>query len=308
MNSHTSWDDFRLVSAIADSRSLVGAAERLGINHSIVFRRLGALEKSLGVRLFDRARGGYTPTVAGAEMVAPAMRISDNISNFERRVAGRDVRPAGVLRITTNDTFVTFLLAPVFASFREAYPEIVLDVIVTHQPLNLTKRDADIAVRATREPPETLVGRRIATFAWCRYAPRGWTENGRSVDLEKDRWVGYGDALTTLPARKWMDSEIDKDRIASRFDTLLGVAHAIDSGLGIGAIPCFIGDFMPNLARVGEPMVFGDTLWLLTHEDLRTSARVRAFMDHAAVELGKKKAVIEGRRDKTQTAPELALS
>lgn len=290
----TSWDDFRLVSAIAESRSLVGAAEKLGINHSTVFRRLGALEKNLGSRLFDRSRAGYSTTPAGDEMVALANRISDNVSEFERAVAGRDLQPAGLLRVTTNDTFIVHLLTPVFASFRAAYPDITLDIIVTQQALNLSQRDADIAIRATMEPPEALVGRKLSQFGWSRYVPRSWLQNGEIKDSDAN-WVAYGNALSSLPANSWLAERTAAKNIGCRFDTLIGVAQGISAGMGMGAIPCFIGDQIDSIVRTGEVLHFGDTLWLLTHSDLRHAARVRAFMDHASVELGKKKRLIEGQ-------------
>ena len=289
----TSWDDFRLVNAIAETGSLVGAAQNLGINHSTVFRRLGALERNLGSRLFERARSGYTATPAGEEMVELANRISESVTDFERAVAGPDVQPAGILRLTTNDTFIVHLLTPVFASFRKAYPEIVLDVIVTHQALNLSRRDADIAIRATAEPPETLVGRKLSTFGWHCYAPASAVDEAGV--LGKDfGWIGYGDGLNSLPARKWLEETIGESKISCRFDTLVGVAHGIAAGLGAGAIPCFIGDTIDGLVRIGDPLVFGDALWILTHADLRHAARVRAFMDHASAELAKQKKLIEG--------------
>ena len=105
MPSSVSWDDFRLVKAIADTKSLVGAAEGLGLNHSTVFRRLGSLEEQLGLKLFERARTGYTPTAAGEEMIRLAQRMDVDITDFERTIAGRDVKPAGELRVTTNASF-----------------------------------------------------------------------------------------------------------------------------------------------------------------------------------------------------------
>ncbi|MCC2097965.1 MAG: LysR family transcriptional regulator [Hyphomicrobiales bacterium] len=294
MSFTTSWDDFMLVNAIAECGSLVGAAEKLGINHSTAFRRLGALEKNLGSRLFERARSGYTTTPAGDEMVDLATRIAENVADFERAVAGRDVKPAGTLRITTNDTFASFLLAPVFASFRAAYPDIFLDIIVTHQALNLSRRDADIAIRATSEPPETLVGRKLPVFAWCCYAPDEWLDNGELRD-PLPPWIGYGQALNVLPAAKWLQQRAGPPGVVCRFDTLNGIAHGIAAGLGVAAIPCFIGDQIPGISRTGDLLYFGDALWLLTHADLRHSARVRAFMDHAAAELASRKALIEGR-------------
>jgi DNA-binding transcriptional LysR family regulator len=296
----TSWDDVRLVSAVAESGSLVGAAQMLGINHSTVFRRLGALEKSLGSRLFERGRGGYKTTPAGDDMVVLANRISESVSDFERAVAGRDIRPAGILRITTNDTFIVHLLVPVFASFRTAYPEIVLDVIVTQQALNLSRRDADIAIRATAEPPETLVGRKLSNFGWSCYAPvsrfedRSWI-NDKGNPATSASWVGYGEALNIFLAKKWLLSQTPAENIVCRFDTLVGVAQAISEGMGLGAIPCFIGDQIGNIRRVGKLLHFGDALWVLTHEDLRQAARVRSFMEHASAELGKQKKLIEGQ-------------
>ncbi len=156
-----SWDDFRLVKAVADARSLVGAAEHLGLNHSTVFRRLGALEAQLGTKLFERSRTGYAATAAGEEMMTLAASMDQDITDFERKIAGRDVKPAGDLRVTTNDAFITHLLTPPFASFCRAFPDIRLEVIIGNQSLNLSKRDADVAIRATAKPSEALVGRRM---------------------------------------------------------------------------------------------------------------------------------------------------
>ncbi len=103
MDAELSWDEFRLVKAIADTRSLSGAAERLGLNHSTIFRRLSALEKLVGVKLFERSRGGYETTAAGREMAVLAGAMSDSIVDFERRVAGRDANPTGLLRVTTGE-------------------------------------------------------------------------------------------------------------------------------------------------------------------------------------------------------------
>ena len=292
----TSWEDFRLVKAISDARSLVGASEALNLNHSTVFRRLGTLEEALGTRLFERSRSGYEPTAAGEEMVRLASRMELDIIDFERKVAGRDVKPAGDLRITTNDAFVVCLLTPIFASFRESYPDIRLDIVIANQSLNLSKRDADLAIRATLEPAETLVGRRIARFGWARYAARSWIEKGRPVEGDNVPWVGFGDGLSHINAGKWIAANVGLRRLVYRVDTVLGLAEAISAGVGIGILPCFIGDRSPGLVRIGAHKAddAGEALWLLTHADLRNSARVRAFMDHAGTELSKLKKLIEG--------------
>src|SRR6266496_1144249 len=127
-----SWDDFRYVKAIADTRSLGGAASELGVNHSTVFRRLAQIEERLGSRLFERSRTAYALTPCGEEMVRLAERMGEDIVSFERQVTGHDLRPSGALRVTTTDTVLVHMLTGIFAGFRKAYPEIVLDIVVSN--------------------------------------------------------------------------------------------------------------------------------------------------------------------------------
>ena len=182
------------------------------------------------------------------------------------------------------------------SSFREAFPDIRLDVVIANQSLNLSKRDADVAVRATLEPADTLVGRRIARFGWARYAASGWVADKRPLIEDALPWVGFNDTLAQIAAARWLAAHVDARRIVYRVDTVLGMAEAIASGIGLGILPCFIGDLTPGLARLGvhREENAGEALWLLTHTDLRNSARVRAFMDHAGAELAKLKKQIEG--------------
>ena len=304
MTSSISWDDFRLIKAIADGGSLVSAATALGLNHSTVFRRLGQLEKDLGVRLFERSRTGYVATAAGAEMIDLAARMGQEIVEFERRVAGRDVKPAGELRITTNDTFLMHLLIPIFARFRDAYPDIRLDVIVANEALNLSRRDADIAIRATDSPPETLVGRRIATFAFAAYAPSRFFTETPAFDASTHDWIGFSEPLATIPAARWLEQRVQPERIVYRSNTVLGQAEAVAAGIGVGLLPCFIAEQRADLVRIGEPIADLDHgLWLLTHPDLRQAARVRAFMDFAAAELSRFRRICEGERRVARPSP-----
>ncbi len=293
-----SWDEFRLVRAIAESGSLAGAGDLLGLNHSTVFRRLNALEQMLGSRLFERARTGYAPTPAGEEMVALAARMFEEITEFERRVAGRDVKPSGELRVTTNDSLVAHLTTPMFGAFCRQYPEIKLDVVIDNRALNLSRRDADVAIRATGEPPETLVGRRIATIAWAIYGSKGCDIPTTDVadSLVDQTWIGFGDPISTIGPARWMASRVAPGRIFYKLNTVLGLSQAIEAGLGIGFVPCFIGDRIPGLVRLlTTPMTFDASLWLLTHPDLRHAARVRAFVEFVGRELARHKPLIEGR-------------
>src|ERR1700728_576415 len=173
MNSGLSWDEFRLVKSVAEARSLVGAAEILGVNHSTVFRRLAAVESEVGARLFERARAGDEPTAAGEEMIAFASHIVEWLLEFERRVAGRDIKPTGELSVTTPEAIGQHFMPAIVAQFQAQNPGIVVELILSNQSLNLSRRDADIAIRLTNDPPETLVGRRICTGRWSVYCRRG---------------------------------------------------------------------------------------------------------------------------------------
>jgi DNA-binding transcriptional LysR family regulator len=295
---HLAWDDFRLVKTIAETHGLAGAAERLGVNHSTVFRRLGHLEESLGVKLFERHRTGYALTAAGEEMTALAERMEEDVATFARKLAGQVVSPAGELRITTNDTLLVHLLTPVFARFTSACPDVRLDVVLTNQALNLSKRDADVAIRATDNPPETLVGRRVATIGWALYGRAEDFPQPGVVDLVglNDRtWVALGDNLAGLKAARFVRDRVPAERIVYKVNTVLGLTEAVESGIGIGPLPCFIADARPALVRLTPPNPdFSAGLWLLTHPDLRQSARVRAFMDFVAGEITRRRRVIEG--------------
>jgi DNA-binding transcriptional LysR family regulator len=292
-----SWDDFRYVKAIADTRSLTGAAQSLGVNHSTVFRRLGQIEDRLGSRLFDRGRGGYALTACGEEMVRLAERFGDDITAFERRVSGRDLRPSGELRVTTNDMVLLHLLTDVLVGFRRAYPEIVLDVVVSNAMLNLSRRDADVAVRATYYQPPGLAGQRISRIAWAVYgseasAPRDFDPD----DAARYDWVGVSDHSSMSRAAKWMKDHAGGDvRIVYKVNTLLGMAQAAAGGVGLVLLPCFIGAVVPGLARLTAPVTeLEGEFWVLTHPDLRATARVRAFVDFCIAEIGKCREALEG--------------
>lgn len=293
-----SWDDYRTVLAVSQARSLAGAAQALGVNQSTVFRRLGAMEERLGARLFERSRTGYSLTAAGEEMVALAERMAEEIIDFERRLTGQDLRPQGELRVTTNDTLAVHLLTPIFAAFRRAYPEITLDVVIGNQSLNLSRRDADVAIRATSDPPETLVGRRLAAIPWAIYGARSLGLAAlEPADYRTHSWIGLGDNLAGLKPARWLVHNVGEDRIGWKINTVLGLAEAVAEGAGLGLLPCFIAHTFPDLVPLSEPkQEFAGALWILTHPDLRGTARVRVFMDHVAAEIARLRPLIEGVR------------
>ena len=292
------WDDFRLVREIAEAKGLAGAAQQLGVNHSTVFRRLGLLEEALGTKLFERHRTGYALTPAGEEMATLAERMDEDVAGFARKLAGQVLSPAGELRVTTNDTLLAHLLTPMFARFRQQCRDVRLDVVLSNQALNLSKRDADVAIRATDHPPETLVGRRAATIAWALYGRAADFPMPSAVDpasLFERTWVALGDNLGFLKVARFVRDHVAPERIVYKVNTVLGLSEAVEAGLGIGPLPCFIADARPGLVRLSGPNPeFSTGLWLLTHPDLRHSARVRVVLDFLAGEIAKLRKDIEG--------------
>lgn len=294
-----SWDDFRLIKAIADSSGLTGAAATLKVNHSTVFRRLGQIEDAVGLPLFERRKTGYVATPAGEEMAALASRMDDDVGAFARRIAGREIEPSGEVRITTTDTLFLHLLIPIIEAFRKAHPGIRIDIVIGNQALNLSRRDADIAIRASDSPPETLVGRRLATLAWAVYGRADdalvTPEAFDSASLFDRDWICLGDQLGHVKAARYVRDRVAPERIVLKTSAVLGIAESIEAGIGIGPLPCFIGDQKPALKRLMAPNPdFGTALWLLTHPDIRQSPRIRTALDMLAAELGRHRKLIEG--------------
>ena len=268
------WDDLRVVQAIAEAGTLSGAGRRLGASHATVFRRLNAIERRLGVALFERARTGYAATAAGEDLAATAARVAAEVHGAERRVAGRDLRLSGSIRVTTTDTLLMGLLSPIFADFQRAHPEIVLEVAVSNQLFNLSQRDADVAVRPSSSPPEHLMGRRVGSIAQAIYA---------RADNDSDAWVGPDRHLDYAALDAWMVNNGANERCRYRVDTMFGMLAAARDGLGRAVLPCYLADAEPALTRLGEPIPeLATDLWLLTHPDLRRVARIRAFMAFVA--------------------------
>ena len=300
------WDDLRLVMEIATAQGMSGAAAALSLDHSTVYRRLGAIEAGLGLKLFERHRSGYSLTPAGEEIVQIAERFETDITDFERRLRGKAISARGEIRVTTADSLLIHLLTPIFARFRKAHPEITLDVVIGNPALNLSKRDADVAIRATDQPPENLVGRRIGTIAWALYGERSEAElrdTGASradggqtgTDLSGPNWVLLGDEMATLHVVRNTLRTIAAQRIVYRANTVLALSAAVEAGIGIGHLPCFIGDMSRGLARLSPPEPeLAAGLWLLTHPDLRHSPRIRTFLDFVAGEMARLKPLIEG--------------
>ena len=282
------WDDLRVFLAVARSGSLAEAARGLGVSYSTVSRRLAALEGGLGARLFDRSGTHYELTRAGFEMLESAKRMEAEFEALAKSVAGRDARLVGRIRIATTDALATSFM-PELAEFSQRYPEIEIDLLSTPEPAELAMREAEVALLVTDQPPPSLVGRRLAVLPSALYAAKRYlAKHPKSLELGEHIWVGWEDGMSHIPSARWMREQVPDARIACRVSSGTTLRAAIQAGVGIGHLLCFIAEEDPELEPLRPPEPALETgLWLLTHEDLRTTGRVRAFLDSMAESIGR---------------------
>ena len=268
------WDDVQVFVEVARQGSLSGAGRVLGVDHSTVYRRLGQLEADLGVPLFHREGGRYRLTAAGRAARCHGEEAEGALVAFRRTVMGHSDRAEGTVRLTAPEALLG-LLEPLAASFREAHPEIELQMVFTDAFLDLARQEADVAVRPTPRPPESLVGRRVAAIAWSVYAPVA------AAEPEALPWAVYGDALSALGASRWWSAHHGGSTVRLTVNSVPAMAQVICQAGCRGLLPSFVGDPDPHLLRLRPPIDEAQSaLWLLVHPDLRRSARVRALLDH----------------------------
>ncbi|PTY37765.1 LysR family transcriptional regulator [Saccharospirillum sp. MSK14-1] len=288
-NNLFNWDDFKTIHAIVLTGSLSGAARRLEVSHATVFRRLNIIEKRLGVALFERHPGGYQATAAGEEMAAVAAKMDSEVQAAERRLIGRDLQLAGTVRLTTTDSLLSGVLTPILADFRHQHPAIKLEVVAPSQTFNLSKREADLALRPANQPPENLVGRRVGHIRQAIYLASEKADKALAQALDGTAlwqqldWIGPDANMGYHSLQKWLHQQGLEQRCRYWTDTTLAMQSAARHGLGAAVLPCYLAQADAGLTQLGEPITAMSTqLWLLTHPDLRHSARVRALMDHLA--------------------------
>lgn len=286
------WDDLRIFLAVARAGSITGGARRLGVQHSTVSRRLRALEERLGASLFLRKAAGYELTAAGQDLHATASNMEAELLGFDGLHGADEPGATGELRVSAINNMASTILMPAFARFSAANPEIELHVLVTNKFVRLSERDADIAIRLTDEPLDTLFGTRLVTVASAVYGSRDYCARVRRGEA-RETWLGVECCGFHM---SWTKAACP-DHAHNFFvdDTLLTLA-ALKAGAGLAYLPCFMGDGAPELVRFRPPEPRHDLgLWLVYHRDLRHTRRVRSFRDHMQREIAATRHLFEGR-------------
>lgn len=286
MNATTQYkvsaSDLEVVLALCRTGTLAAAGERLGQDASTVFRSLQRLEKGLGLRLFERSRQGYEPGDLAQELAIEAEQMEVHLEAARSLTQMQPEQVSGSVRITTTDTILHALVAPALHALHQQHPLLSYELHAGNELASLTKRDADIAVRATRRPPNHLVGRHVGPIRVAVYA--GMTTPVKKFDetVAKDYcWIAPDDALPEHPSVVWRKKHFPKVMPTYRVNSILTVADMVARGFGVGLIPVFLAAGNRQLRQISEVLDECQTeLWLLTHTESRHLRRVSTVFSH----------------------------
>jgi DNA-binding transcriptional LysR family regulator len=278
------WDDLKYFIAVARSGSLTESARQLRASPATVGRRVAALERRLGARLFDRRQSGYVLTEGGEAIRARVEEVEDAVLTVERHVLGRDVRPAGKVRVATTDDIATLIIAPRAAEFRKRYPDIVLEIVARQDVANLTRRDADVALRLARPTHANYLIRKVGQWNLALYAARSYVKANNLKpglrDFSKVAFITWTTEGSHFVGGSWLRDHARDSAIALTASTRR-IHHATcKAGIGAAILPCVEADRDPELIRLLPPnRVSSMPIWLVVHRDLAQVPRVRAVID-----------------------------
>jgi DNA-binding transcriptional LysR family regulator len=277
--------DVETVLALVRGGTLAGAAERLGVDSSTVFRNLQRLERGMGEALFARSRSGLVPSERAQTLAAHGEQLEALMEAARGDAGGHATAPlAGTVRITTTDTVLHGLVAPALAVLAREHALLGFELHTGNELASLSRRDADIAVRATRQPPAHLVGKRIGPIRVALYAARkGGPREYDEEQVSAWPWVAPDEGLPDHPSVRWRRRHFPKLAPRYRTASVLSVAELVAQGLGVGLLPMFLAEPRADLRRLTDPIEECSTdLWLLTHPEARHLRRVGAVYGHLA--------------------------
>lgn len=284
------WDDLKVLLALHRRGSLKRAAEELGVNISTVSRRLDALEELLGAHLFDRTPDGARPTAAAEQLVPHAESMERAALGFVRGLEGFEVEVEGVVRITAPPGLVDSFIAPALPELCDAHPRLRIQILASVGYADLTRREADLALRMMRPAAGDFVATRLASHSWCVVASPAHaaklTESGKLRDPEATRWVTWGEELAHLPDARWLAANVSRERVVLETSSMTAQLEAVRAGLAAMVVPKAYAELAgvvkvrcgsaieKSLAALPEA-----TLWLVGHRALREVPRIRVVWE-----------------------------
>jgi len=297
------WDDLRFVLAVARAGSALRAASSLGVNQTTVMRRIAHIEADIGADLFESSQSGQTLTPLGERVTATAERIENEVLGLESTIAAQDRVLSGAVRFTSSETFANRIVAPCLPEFRKRHPGITVELFADDRRLDLSRGEADVAIRAGSRPEGAgIVAKRLPDAAWALYCSPAYADEyglpNKPGDLNRHSVVILERAMPSLAAFEWMKQVAPDASVSASSNSINNLASALKAGIGIGPLPCFIGDPEPDLMRCLPPIRELDAeVWLIIREDIKQAPHVRAFVDFLSTVVHGMRARLAGVRD-----------
>ena len=284
------WGDLKFVLTVARERTLAAAGRKLRVDPTTVGRRVLAIEEQLGVRLFDRTGEGYLMTNAGRIATRHAEKVEGIVGSLEQQIEGADRRVEGPVRITALDALFDALLIPALPAFIARYPGLELTLSSSFDTIDLSKREADIAIRPSKPVEPDFIGRKLGRAAMAVYAARhaSFSSPPPLIGLPRDR--------EHLPFASLLSRLFPGSPIVARANTERHIHQLTRAGLGLGLIDCFVGDRDPGLQRARSEPIDSYEVHAVIHMDLRSLPRVRTVLDFLGQVFSDQRELIEGNQ------------
>ncbi|WP_320823024.1 LysR family transcriptional regulator [Reinekea sp.] len=275
------WNDLKYLIAVSDKGSLKTAAKHLGVNHTTVWRKMQSLEAQLDCQLFTASRSGYRLTEAGEAILADARRMESLADSIRFQSQARLTEIRGLIRLTAPGEIAFGFLPKIIAEFQVTYPRVEFEILEETRSLNISNREADIAIRATSEIPDNLIGRKIRDIPWALFA---------SKEFVKQHKVQFGEGeysidglpvipyrLFDSPAARWFNEKTLHNPRPVATNRIKGAYQYALNHMGIALLPYMLAEPLVELYRL--PDNYNSQLWLLANKDLRNTARIKTFWD-----------------------------
>jgi DNA-binding transcriptional LysR family regulator len=280
------WDDWRFFLTVSRTNSIRAAAQELGVNHATVSRRIEHMENQLRMVLFERKARGYQLSAEGEAILPQALEIEQKFSAMRQRIRGLENTSSGHIKVAFSDGIVSTVI-PLLHRFRAENPNIHLNLCIGNAANDIGTSEAHLSLRFIVSPPEGMAGRRVGKFATANYAAKTLMTKGVSGDaMDQIPWIGWEDVWSHLPSAQWLARHISSEHVVCRVNSSYAMYFAVQSGIGAGHLLCIEADQDPLLVRIGEQQ-FDDsnTLWIITHPELRRLSRVQKLMHFLTEEI-----------------------
>ncbi|WP_313076078.1 LysR family transcriptional regulator [Melaminivora sp.] len=308
---HTNWDNLRLFLAVVRARSAQEAARRLEVDHSTITRRLRRLEQELGAQLFERTPAGHALTTAGHRLLERVEQMENSMVLVGEEIGGERHALTGHVRLGATEGFGSFFLARHLARFAECHPGIQVDLLIVPRFINLSQREADLAVNVERPQSSGQVCSRLCDYRLQLYASSDYLARHPPIThvrhLRGHRFVGYVEELVFSNELRELAALVPQTQTLLRSTSVVAQYQAARGGHGLALLPCFMAAHDDGLVPV-LPGAIGvqRTFWIAASADRRDLARVRALWDFLRETVAREEALLGGRAPGPAQSPDLA--